>query len=532
MSKRILVVEDDELNRRLLHDMLWSQGYETIETENGRTAFELAREQKPDLMLVDMQLPVMSGLELTRRIKADAELGVTPIVAITAFALRADEARIRASGCDAYVTKPFSIKNLLGVIERHIEDDGKTADDDETPPQPPVADDVQKSAPSVETSEEDDSRRDDQASASSEQTVDDRPPAAIENPADVDSESGWTIAETFSTSSEPPPVPSEPSDGSQQTSEPVALTAAQSPLAGATLLFAIAFAANALWPTSLWRVRDTDLYLVDFPGGASGLTAGSDVRHAGVNIGQVMRVEVDERRPGAARVVLRIDSGAAIRDRAVAKVRQEHIIGSAYLDLRNRARASDILQRQMDPSAGTARAMSAHIHDAIEDLPRFLERAALMMEAVAQTAARPDLRALSRSLDELGILMAMLARNSDRIDELLADSEISLQSIRSAADRLRDIAHEIEIKDAASPGSPTTLDALRAEGGVLERSLLDLHALAREVDGGLHEISRNGRAELMRLLEEARGLTGLLASIAEETRSASSNDEPFAPTEA
>jgi two-component system cell cycle response regulator DivK len=130
MAKKILVVEDDLLNMKLFHDLLGSRGYETVETGDGREVFELARLHNPDLILLDVQLVGMSGLEVTRRLKADAELSAVPVVAVTAFALRNDEQRIRESGCDAFVAKPFAIQALLDIIDANIR---RGEDDDEGP---------------------------------------------------------------------------------------------------------------------------------------------------------------------------------------------------------------------------------------------------------------------------------------------------------------------------------------------------------------------------------------------------------------
>jgi two-component system cell cycle response regulator DivK len=129
MPKKILVVEDDLLNMRLFHDLLGSRGYDTVETGDGREAVELARLHRPDLILLDIQLAGMSGLEVARRLKADAGLGAVPVVAVTAFALRNDERRIRDSGCDAYIAKPFAIQTLLDVIEANIRSDDELAHD-------------------------------------------------------------------------------------------------------------------------------------------------------------------------------------------------------------------------------------------------------------------------------------------------------------------------------------------------------------------------------------------------------------------
>ena len=108
MSKRILVVEDQADNRRILRDMLGNAGYELIEAESGEEALMAIEAQRPDLILMDIQLPVMDGYEATRCIKSNPTLKAVPIIAVTSYALSGDEGKARAAGCNAYVTKPFS----------------------------------------------------------------------------------------------------------------------------------------------------------------------------------------------------------------------------------------------------------------------------------------------------------------------------------------------------------------------------------------------------------------------------------------
>jgi two-component system cell cycle response regulator DivK len=116
-AKRVLVVEDNELNLKLLNDLLEYHGYTVIGTHLGEPAPELARQYKPALILMDVQLPDISGMEATRRLKRDEETRAIPIIAVTAFAMSGDEARILASGCDAYVSKPFNVMNFLKLVE-------------------------------------------------------------------------------------------------------------------------------------------------------------------------------------------------------------------------------------------------------------------------------------------------------------------------------------------------------------------------------------------------------------------------------
>jgi len=116
MSNRILVVEDQEDNRTILRDLLGMAGYELIEATDGEEGVKLAQQEKPDLILMDIQLPVIDGYEATRRIKGHADLKSTPIIAVTSYALSGDEAKARAAGCDGYVTKPFSPRQLLAKV--------------------------------------------------------------------------------------------------------------------------------------------------------------------------------------------------------------------------------------------------------------------------------------------------------------------------------------------------------------------------------------------------------------------------------
>jgi two-component system cell cycle response regulator DivK len=120
MNNRILVVEDQEDNRTILRDLLGAAGYELIEATDGAEGVKLAQQQKPDLILMDIQLPGMDGYEATRRIKSQAALKSTPIIAVTSYALSGDEAKARAAGCDGYVTKPFSPRELLAKVREYL----------------------------------------------------------------------------------------------------------------------------------------------------------------------------------------------------------------------------------------------------------------------------------------------------------------------------------------------------------------------------------------------------------------------------
>jgi two-component system cell cycle response regulator DivK len=119
-AKTVLVVEDNELNMKLFHDLLESQGYKILQTKDGMEALSLAREHRPDLILMDIQLPEVSGLEVTRWIKEDEALSHIPVIAVTAFAMKGDEEKIRQGGCEAYIAKPISVATFLQTIQTYL----------------------------------------------------------------------------------------------------------------------------------------------------------------------------------------------------------------------------------------------------------------------------------------------------------------------------------------------------------------------------------------------------------------------------
>ena len=123
MTKTVMIVEDNELNMKLFNDLLEAKGYNTIQTRNGMEALELAREHKPDLILMDIQLPEVSGLEVTKWLKEENELHAIPVIAVTAFAMKGDEERIRQGGCEAYISKPISVNTFLATIETYLNRD-------------------------------------------------------------------------------------------------------------------------------------------------------------------------------------------------------------------------------------------------------------------------------------------------------------------------------------------------------------------------------------------------------------------------
>ena len=120
MAKTILIVEDDSKNLTLFRDVLQVSGYKTIEATDGKKGIELAKTGKPDLILMDIQMPEIDGLEATRILKADATTSNIPVIALTAYAMKGDKERIIESGCDVYLSKPINTRELPGVIDRML----------------------------------------------------------------------------------------------------------------------------------------------------------------------------------------------------------------------------------------------------------------------------------------------------------------------------------------------------------------------------------------------------------------------------
>jgi len=121
MAKTVLIVEDNELNMKLFHDLLEAQGYDTLQTKDGREALKMAREHRPDLVLMDIYLPEVSGLEVTKWIKEDDELKSIPVIAVTAFAMKGDEEKICQGGCEAYIAKSISVTQFLETVQSFID---------------------------------------------------------------------------------------------------------------------------------------------------------------------------------------------------------------------------------------------------------------------------------------------------------------------------------------------------------------------------------------------------------------------------
>jgi two-component system cell cycle response regulator DivK len=119
-GKTVLIVEDNELNMKLFHDLMEAHGYNILQTRDGMEALKLARAHRPDLILMDIQLPEVSGLEVTKWIKEDDDLRSIPVIAVTAFAMKGDEEKILQGGCEAYIAKPISVTNFLKTVERFL----------------------------------------------------------------------------------------------------------------------------------------------------------------------------------------------------------------------------------------------------------------------------------------------------------------------------------------------------------------------------------------------------------------------------
>jgi two-component system cell cycle response regulator DivK len=121
MNKTVLIVEDNELNMKLFHDLLDAHGYSTLQTKDGMEALALARKHRPDLILMDIQLPEVSGLEVTKWLKEDDDLRAIPVVAVTAFAMKGDEEKMREGGCEAYIAKPISVGKFIETVRRFLD---------------------------------------------------------------------------------------------------------------------------------------------------------------------------------------------------------------------------------------------------------------------------------------------------------------------------------------------------------------------------------------------------------------------------
>ena len=120
VAKKVLIVEDNDLNMKLFNDLLEAHGYLTLQTRDGVEALRMARQHRPDLILMDIQLPEVSGLEVTKWLKEDDDLRSIPVIAVTAFAMKGDEEKIREGGCEAYIAKPISVASFMRTVERFL----------------------------------------------------------------------------------------------------------------------------------------------------------------------------------------------------------------------------------------------------------------------------------------------------------------------------------------------------------------------------------------------------------------------------
>ena len=128
MSKKVLIVEDNELNMKLFRDLLEAHGISSVATSNGHEVLELARKENPDLILMDIQLPEVSGLEVTGWLKAEDDLKHIPVIAVTAFAMRGDEQKIREGGCEDYLSKPISVGSFIETVNKYLDKDEASED--------------------------------------------------------------------------------------------------------------------------------------------------------------------------------------------------------------------------------------------------------------------------------------------------------------------------------------------------------------------------------------------------------------------
>jgi two-component system, cell cycle response regulator DivK len=119
-NPKVLIVEDNELNMKLFHDLLEAHGIETVQTKDGFSVLNLARDERPDLILMDIQLPEVSGLDVTKWLKEDEELKKIPVIAVTAFAMKGDEQKIREGGCEDYISKPISVSRFMETVQKYL----------------------------------------------------------------------------------------------------------------------------------------------------------------------------------------------------------------------------------------------------------------------------------------------------------------------------------------------------------------------------------------------------------------------------
>ncbi len=123
MRKKVLIVEDNELNMKLFHDLLEAHDIDTVQTREGALAYDMALEHNPDLIIMDIQLPEISGLDITKQLKENDTLKNIPVIAVTAFAMKGDEQKIREGGCEDYISKPISVSSFIEVVRKHLDRD-------------------------------------------------------------------------------------------------------------------------------------------------------------------------------------------------------------------------------------------------------------------------------------------------------------------------------------------------------------------------------------------------------------------------
>jgi len=126
-QKLVLIVEDNDLNMKLFRDLLEAHGYRTLHTRDGMEVLNIARKEKPNVILMDIQLPEVSGIEITKWLKNDAELRAIPVIAVTAFAMKGDEEKIRAGGCEDYLSKPIVIDRFIAMVKKYLEPPASSA---------------------------------------------------------------------------------------------------------------------------------------------------------------------------------------------------------------------------------------------------------------------------------------------------------------------------------------------------------------------------------------------------------------------
>jgi len=550
--KRILVVEDDELNMRVFHDLLGSQGFETIESRDGCTALEMARAHVPDLVVLDVQLPGMSGLELTRRLKADRNLSAVPIIAVTAFALKRDAQRVRDSGCDAYITKPFSIQTLLNVIDANIDhdadEDDELYDDLEVGPQADAARADGEAPPSVEPAElvllEKHNGTHVEPEAPSEIDI---PPVEGERSApEEEPVREWTIAKSFDEPAEPKPdvvptpateemqtrpVAEEPVAAPGSATEPTVETARAERTYGIwpgllfvgwpALMFMGVLAAATLWPASYRGERTPNLYAVEFVDDVVDLSIGSPVRQLGTNVGKVARITVNPENQNRIQVVMELASDTPIKRDTTAILRHENLVGAAYVELSEGDPASPPLKTGPGQLIANIPVATSQTEPVVRDVSQLFARAALLVDAVAQVLDEDNARTLADSLDNMRAATEELAEASDKADGLIAESVSATVTLRETVQHIDALAGRFEREIAVSGGSGNGVSAeigatvaeLYRAASALNHAVANLDAIAIDNRKSLRELYARGIADGNALTSDIRALVSRLTTI-------------------